>query len=376
MTNSVGQKRRSSAVSESASTVSNARRKTDNLWDNIALSHLHIKTLYQYIKSNGDVDAVNNEGYGLLYLAAHNKNLEALCMLLLQRGTNVNKTHGPHAELALHAACAKGHLDAVELLIENGSLVDVKDALGHTPLTNAILSGSGECIAFILQQNADASVIDSQGNSLLHLTASSNVVQAVPLLVSKQVPVDGHNQRGLSPLAVAISFGHSETALALIDAGANVDGKTRLATVLHYAVTWNRFEVVKKLVESHCQVNVLNAIEETPLYVAVQQRKIDLVRYLVEQAKADPCFPKNANLPLLYAASHGYTEICKLVLSSNTSSYFIETAASMSARAGHQQTEKFLREKCQESVTTTTVHENDDAAFRSLIHTFSDEESN
>ncbi|PHZ10810.1 ankyrin, partial [Rhizopus microsporus ATCC 52813] len=86
--------------------------------------------------------------------------------------------------------------------------------------------------------------------------------------ISKHVPIDAHNQRGLSPLALAISFGHSDVAIALIDGGANVNGRTRFATVLHYAITWNRLDVVKKLVEHGCQVNVVNDIEETPLYLA------------------------------------------------------------------------------------------------------------
>ncbi|CAO3665201.1 unnamed protein product [Rhizopus stolonifer] len=268
-------------------------------------------------------------------------------------------SNGPHHELPIHAACAQGHSEAVEILIENGSIVDATDELGHTPLMNAVFSGSEECIKMILDQGADPTTVDNGGNSLLHLIASSNIVNAVPLLVKRGIPLDGHNTRGLSPLAVAISFGHVETALGLIEAGADVNGRTRLGTVLHYAVAWNRLDVTQKLVEGKCEVQVLNAMEETPLYVAVQQRKIDLVQYLIEQGKADPCFPNDANISLLYAASHGYTEICKFVLSPNTSPYFIQTAAKMSASGGHLLTEKFLQEKYEEF---TKEQDNDDVA--------------
>ncbi|KAL4211029.1 ankyrin repeat-containing domain protein [Rhizopus microsporus] len=367
MANSIGTKR----LASEASTISNTRPRITNIWDAITLDTLDIKALYQYIKSNGDANAANPDGYTLLYLAAHNKSTEALCMLLLQQ-VDVNKVNGPHNELALHAACAKGHLDSAELLIENGSLVNAKDSLGHTPLTNAVFSGSEECIQLLLEHDADVSVVDEQGNSLLHHAASNNVTKAVPLFISKHVPIDAHNQRGLSPLALAISFGHSDVAIALIDGGANVNGRTRFATVLHYAITWNRLDVVKKLVEHGCQVNVVNDIEETPLYLAVQQRKIDLVQYLVDQAKADPCYPNNANLSLLYAASHGYTEICKLVLSKNTSNYFIQVAADKAARVGHQLTAKFLKEKLVEAKEPTK--ESEDITFESLVNTFSDDD--
>ena len=92
----------------------------------------------------------------------------------------------------------------------------------------------------------------------------------------------------------------------------------------------------------------------------------------MDQAKADPCYPNNANLSLLYAASHGYTEICKLVLSKNTSNYFIQVAADKAARVGHQLTAKFLKEKLVEAKEPTK--ESEDITFESLVNTFSDDD--
>ncbi|GAN09808.1 ankyrin 2,3/unc44 [Mucor ambiguus] len=361
-----------------------------DIWDSINLEKLDIKALYQYIKSKDNrVDVLNSDGYSLLYLAAYNKSVEALRILLLQPNMDVNQLNGPHHELALHAACSKGLFDAVELLVENGSLLDVKDSLGHTPLTNAIFSCSLPCVQLLIEsggQGADTSVTDEQGNTLLHLAATNNFTAAIPLLILKGVPVDSLNQRGLSPLAVAISFGYIDVALALIDGGANVNGKTRFATVLHHAVTWNRLEIVKKLVECKCDVDVVNFLEETPLYLAVQQRKIDIVKFLIEDAKADPCYMLNnpantTNLPLLYAANHGYTEMCKILFTPNTSSFFVETASDMSRRVGFTTTEKALRdglldrsESTTPSVAAPTVEKDDEVAFASLFTTFSDDE--
>ncbi|KAG1090106.1 hypothetical protein G6F42_019787 [Rhizopus arrhizus] len=131
------------------------------IWDSINLEKLDIKALYQYIKSRDNrVDVLNSDGYSLLYLAAYNKSVEALRILLLQPNMDVNQLNGPHHELALHAACSKGLFDAVELLIENGSVLDVKDSLGHTPLTNAIFSCSLPCVELLIEsggQRADTS---------------------------------------------------------------------------------------------------------------------------------------------------------------------------------------------------------------------------
>lgn len=352
-----GEKR--AATNDSLSDQASKKRKSTNggddglsIWNSINLDHLDIKAFYQYIKSkDNSVHIIDNAGYSMLYLAAYNKSMEALRILLLQPNMDVNRLNGPHNELALHAACSKGLYDAVELLLENGSIVNIKDSLGHTPLTNAIFSTSLPAVELLINTgDADVTVIDEQGNSLLHLAASNNFAGAVPILIEKGVGVDNHNQRGISPLAVAISFGYMDTANALIDGGADVNGKTRFATVLHHAITWNRLEIVKKLVQLGCDVNVVNVLDETPLYLAVQQRKIDIVRFLIEEAKADPCYmpcnPSNStNLPLLYAANHGYTEMSKILITPNTSNFFIQTSAEMAKRVGHFGTEEFLKEQ-------------------------------
>ena len=380
----VGEKRTASI--DSYSNQSTKRKKPNSgdgleIWDSINLEKLDIKAFYQYIKSkDNSVHIIDDSGYSLLYLAAYNKSMEALRILLLQPNMDVNRLNGPHNELALHAACSKGLYDAVELLLDNGSYVDMKDSLGHTPLTNAIFANSLPAVEYLIHSGqADVSVIDEQGNSLLHLVASNNFVTAIPLLIEKGVPVDNHNQRGISPLAIAISLGYYDTANALIDNGADINGKTRYATVLHHAITWNRLEIVKKLVELKCNVNVVNVLDETPLYLAVQQRKIDIVRYLIQEAKADPCFmptnPSNTtNLPLLYAANHGYTEMSKLLFTPNTSNFFVQTSIDMSRRVGNIQTSDFLKELLEQRLKKSSSTPTKEEDFASLFKSFSDDE--
>lgn len=356
------------------------------IWKSINLEGLDIKALYQYIKSKeNSCQAVDKDGYSLLYLAAHNKNMEALRILLLQPDIDVNVLNGPHHELAIHTACSQDLPDAVELLIENGSQLDIKDSLGHTPLFNATFACSLGCMDLLLKadKNVDAFITDNLGNTLLHISASRDFSKAVPLLVQHGIPIDQHNQRGLSPLAVAVSLGNLETAIKLINSGADINGRTKFATVLHHAITWNRIEIVEKLVKLKCNVNVVNLLEETPLYVAVQQRKIDIVKYLIEEANANPCYsmdPSNTtNLPLLYAANHGYTELSKYLLTPNTPDFSIRSAIEMAKRAGFPATEEFLRKQLeernkQESASTDDTRKEEDNAFSSLFNTFSDED--
>ncbi|KAF7732584.1 hypothetical protein EC973_003331 [Apophysomyces ossiformis] len=369
------------------------------IWESISLEHLDMKALYQYIRSSGEATIANAEGYGMLYLAARNQSMEALRILLLQPNIDVNALHGPHGELALHASASAGQFDAVELLIEHGSNVDIRDTLGHTPLSNSLFGKSYPATKLLIQSGASLDVEDSQGNSLIHLAVTNNFPEAIDHLLKDGAEVDRHNRRGLSPLALAISLGHMESMHCLLRGGADVNGRTRFATVLHHAVTWNRFEAVQALVERGCDINALNVMEETPLLVAVQQRKIDLVKFLLEHGALSAATNQtNINLPLMYAANHGYTEMCRLLLTEDTTPFSIRSAASMSERSGFTSTTALLRAKLTEpnsppaptttaatSTPTATITEKPssntaspsrvlDTDFSSLIHTFSDED--
>lgn len=353
------------------------------IWQSISLDKLDIKALYQFIRSKGDIAIANSEQYGLLYLAAHHESTEALRILLLQPELEVNERHGPHKELALHAAASAGHFDAVELLVEHGSDVNVIDTNGYLPMTNAIFAKSLPCLRFLLERQSRVDTQDDKENTPLHLAAMVDFPDAIALLVKHGVPLNKSNKRGLSPLAIAIGLGHMQVMQELIDHGADVDGDCRIGKLLHHAITWNRLEAVQALIKGGCQVDALNPLDETPLLVAVQQRKIDLVRFLLDHG-ADPCASHGGqNAPLLYAANHGYTELCKLLLTPSTSSFFLRRAAQMAERARFPDTAKSLlsvvseRQRTEDDMSSESLPSAvlTDPDFAALINTFSDDES-
>ncbi|KAI9490889.1 ankyrin repeat-containing domain protein [Zychaea mexicana] len=356
------------------------------IWKSITLDAFDVKALYKYIRSKGSLDIANNEGYGLLYLAARNQSMEALRILLLQPTIDVNQTHGPDRELALHAAAAAGQVDATEILLEHESDINARDALGHTPLTNSLFSRSLECLQLLLEAGASLEIDDPKGSTLLHFAAINNFAKGVQELLKHGAQVDAKNDRQLSALAVAIGMGHTEVMQSLIvDGKADMNDKTRFGTVLHHAVLWNRIDAVHALINHGCNVNVVNVMEETPLLVAVQQRKIDMVRYLIQNG-ADPCYPETEpglNVPLLYAANHGYTEMCGLLITDATMDYVIQQAIAMSERASQANTAQFLqgklneraeKEKADESIAPSSSEILGESDFNALINTFSDDE--
>ncbi len=71
-------------------------------------------------------------------------------------------------QTALHLAAAGGHRVVVRLLVERGATVEVRDALGRSPLWLAARHLHGELCRSLLEHDADANATDRQGRSTLH----------------------------------------------------------------------------------------------------------------------------------------------------------------------------------------------------------------
>ena len=68
---------------------------------------------------------------------------------------------------ALRKAVAHGsaHIEAVKLLLEYGSNIDVQDKDGLTPLMFAAMHDNNECVKFFLEKDANTDLTDRRGRT-------------------------------------------------------------------------------------------------------------------------------------------------------------------------------------------------------------------
>ena len=83
----------------------------------------------------------------------------------------------------LHSASYNGHTEVVNLLIEKGADINVKDtSRGATPLHYASENGHTEVVNLLIEKGADIHVKDNSGNTPVHYARSTEVVN---LLIEK-----------------------------------------------------------------------------------------------------------------------------------------------------------------------------------------------
>lgn len=82
-----------------------------------------------------------------------------------------------------------------------------KEFTGYTPLMLAVAGGGQniECVRILIQHKADTSIVDSNGNTLLHIAAMYQNNEALDFLLktSQTLNVFERNQKGETPLSIA-----------------------------------------------------------------------------------------------------------------------------------------------------------------------------
>jgi ankyrin repeat protein len=123
-------------------------------------------------------------------------------------------------------AAENGHNRVVELLLEIGVSVDVKDPEGNTSLHLAALNCYLLVVRILLRANASISATNLQENTPLHYAATSGSKEILSALLQANAHVEAKNSSGSTPLHLASLF-NNQTAVDMLLAS-KVDPKAEV----------------------------------------------------------------------------------------------------------------------------------------------------
>ncbi|CAM9796779.1 unnamed protein product, partial [Ectocarpus sp. 6 AP-2014] len=185
----------------------------------------------------------------------------------------------------------------------------------QTPLMVASVIGSSRVVRDLLRQGASVSIADSDGCTPLHhsichkhLAMSKHLIEAGADLEARTGCFMGDDFYG-TPLHVAAMKGFCQEMVVLIDAGANVNSRLDDgATPLFEAAKNGRREAVRVLLRANANPP-LSAYGNLPLYMAVYNGHLKVVRELVYWYGTDGCTSDGGVLVLATAASRKHVDI-------------------------------------------------------------------
>lgn len=126
-----------------------------------------------------DVDARNRQDESPLMIAAL-KGMTDVARQLLDKGADVNKP----GWTPLHYAATHGHLEIMNLLLEQHAYVDAESPNGTTPLMMAAMYGTPSAVKLLLESGADPLLKNQLGLSAIDFAFRANRKESADIIAA------------------------------------------------------------------------------------------------------------------------------------------------------------------------------------------------
>lgn len=239
--------------------------------------------------------------------------------LLCEHGASPGTVIDETGRTLLHLAAYSGDLEAVRLLTctQRGASIAVQGEGGLTPLHYAVLLGREDIVTLLTSHIAEASsfdVTDAYGNTALSLATLKRNPTITEILVRRGASCKAADSKGLTPLHHAARLGFGIGLRLLLDGGGDpnsVDDNS--FTPIHHVVNGSSDQsLINTLAETGANLNVKDGDDRTPLMLAAQLGKYELVLCLLD-AGADAGV-EDAGGHTAYHYGENYPDIQELLI--------------------------------------------------------------
>lgn len=263
--------------------------------------------------------AEKKTGDTAIILAARNGQTETV-RFLLAKGVRVWEHNKAYAT-PLHEAVMHGHIETVKALLEKGATSSINGgSYVRTPLQLAIRHDRLDILKLFVETGKANLTADDP--PALFFAVQDRKPEAVRLLLdagaNANVPrVENnydywgrHEEKKTSPLQLAVLQNATETALMLLQAGAQaLPGETPLHAAAHHG----NVELATELIRHGVSTKERNEQQQTALHVAASQNKLEMARFLLAQGIGRDIRDKQGNMAIAYAQQFAMKEMIELL---------------------------------------------------------------
>lgn len=286
------------------------------------------------LKQGVDVNAPQGDGMTALHWAAYKDDLE-MAQMLVYAGAKAAASLRINAMTPLFFACQNGNAGMVELLLKAGADPNAALKNGATPLMYGSRAGDAQVVRLLLDKGASPNTVEpGRGETALMFAAASNRAEAIQVLLShgaratattkvldiaarnaaargpargaraggavmEERPPDVSTMGGMTALLFAARQGHAEAVKALIDGGADINGRNAgdQATPLLTAVINGHFDLAMWLLSKGADGKLASTAGATPLYATINLKWALVAEYPQPETKNE----KTSHLELMKA---------------------------------------------------------------------------
>ena len=194
----------------------------------------------------------------------------------------------------LHMAVNQGNLEKLQELLKIGTKIEALDPDGLTPLDLAAEKGFKEIVVELLKNGANINH-EYQNNSPLLIAIDNEHVETALILVDHGANVNFQDGDGSTPLHGAASLGLTRLVKAILkqdcSSSINIQDNINHDTPLIRAIENDHSEIAIELLNHGADANIKDWEDETPLFKAACLGKHDVVKELLKHG----AFPDLSN---------------------------------------------------------------------------------
>jgi len=193
-----------------------ALNRTPICWATLRDDSKSVSTLLAF---NADPNLIDYQGKNCLFYVRSTD----VCKRLLSANINLHARGRKYARVPLHSVCSCIETaeipDVVDLLVDAGADVNVRDGDGETPLLNAVYKGYTSIARKLIDLGANVNTPNySSQETAIHFAVSFDRFEILPLLLEKGADYTAKNIHGRNILHMAARMGGAKTVTALSNA--------------------------------------------------------------------------------------------------------------------------------------------------------------
>jgi uncharacterized protein len=249
-----------------------------------AVTDGNVRAVRSCLDSGVQVDArlgvrPNRPAQETFLMLAAEKGRSRVVELLLSRGANVDATNDLGQPALLYAA-RNNQTSIVSTLLKVGANPNLRWAGRDFLLREVACAGIDlRMTRLLLKYGADASAMNSQRRTALHMAAHQGRTDIARLLVKAGADINGRDSFGHGPVTCAVAGKHLDTVRFLLGAGAD---PKRQPEALGLAAWEGKREFIRLLIAYGFDVNSKAHQGRTPLKHALNRKHRSIAQVLID----------------------------------------------------------------------------------------------
>ncbi|XP_067654415.1 putative ankyrin repeat protein RF_0381 [Haliotis asinina] len=312
-------------------------------------------TMFHPLRSQAQSrDKKRRSGENLFHQACREGNLSLVTNIFSQGQVYLNRTEWKNGRTPVMLAARGGHIDVFDFLVSKrcsmstldihgnnilhmscygGQVAIVEHALklvtadinsrgqnGKTCLMIAAYRGSRELFEFLVNTGSNVSMVDQEGNNILHIACKGRHVEMVKYIISRDlVDINSRGQDNKTVLMFASLAGNRRIFDLCACAGCNLSAVDREGNnILHLALHAENLEMVRYVISQNItNINSRGSNGWTPIMLAAMFGQIDLFDFMLSKG-ADTSVLDDKDRNILHLASYeGNMKLVKHIVFQN-----------------------------------------------------------